>query len=483
MSLHLFWGFLIVLVVVNTIGAVVTVFRDKTREIATVWAWLLVLILFPVIGFAVYFFFGRKLTNRRIFDLKTQEAFGIEQIVSNQARQAEEYENGNELTDDIAPFVKLFLNNDEAIVTLHNEVEIFTDGHEKFARLFDDIRAAKHHINIEYYTIYDDKLGNELVDLLTIKAREGVQVRVVYDLSGSGGRNNKLYRRLRHAGGQVEAFLIPRWQLISLNVNNHDHRKLVIIDGNIGYIGGFNIGDQYLGNSKKFGYWRDTHLRVEGDAVLAMQSRFFMDWNATIRHEKLNFSSEFFPSATKNGASAMQIVSSGPDTEDNQIFEGYLRMISMARERIVIQSPYFIPNQSIIDALRVAVRSGIKVQIMIPDMPDHAFVYRATQHFAREMVEVGAEVYTYDNGFIHAKTMVIDGKIAAVGTANMDFRSFTLNFEVSSFMYDLKIAEQLEVIFAQDLEVSTLLTKEYFDNQSSWMKIKQNFSRLLAPIM
>lgn len=482
MTVELFWWFIFGVFLINTIGAVVTVFRDATRDIATVWAWLLVLIMFPVLGFTIYFFFGRKLTNRRIFDLKTQEALGIEQIVSNQARLAKAYQDDG-INDEITPFIKLFLANDEAIVTRHNQVKIFTDGEAKFKQLFADLRQAQNHINIEYYTIYDDGLGQQLVKILTERAKAGVQVRVIYDLSGSGGRHDHLYAPLRAAGGHVEAFLKPRWQPISLNINNHDHRKLVIIDGNTGYVGGFNVGDQYVGKSKKFGYWRDTHLRVEGDAVLAMQSRFFMDWNATSRHEKLDFSSAFFPSVLKKGMSAMQIVSSGPDTDDNQIFEGYLRMITMARKRILIQTPYFIPNQSIIDALRVAIRAGVEVQLMIPAMPDHAFVYRATQHFAREMVVAGAKVYTYDHGFIHAKTLVIDGKIASVGTANMDIRSFTLNFEVNAFVYDHNLAAELEAIFENDLLQATELSKEYFENQSYWLKFKQNFSRLLAPIM
>lgn len=471
----------VILLVLNTLGAIVTVFRDKTRDITTVWAWMLVLLLFPVFGFAFYFFFGRKLSDKRIFDIRTQRVMGIDRIAKKQKQEMKRLED-NEYREE-QTFVRLFLNNEQAIFTNENDVEIFTDGHEKFARLFTDIENATHHINIEYYTIYDDQIGNELVDLLTKKAQEGVRVRVIFDAWGSGGRHNKMYQRLRDAGGQVEAFLMARWQMFSLRVNNHDHRKLVIIDGNIGYIGGFNVGDQYLGRKPKFGHWRDTHLRVEGDAVLAMQSRFFMDWNATTVTEKLQFSEDYFPDTTVAGGVAMQIVSSGPESDAKQIYQGYLHMLAIAQESITIQSPYFIPNQAIMDVLSVAARSGVKVRIMIPGMPDHAFVYRATQYYAHQMVKAGAEVYTYDNGFLHAKTLVIDDKVVSVGSANMDIRSFALNFEVNAFMYSRDVARQMNDIFAEDLKHATKLTQQYFSEQSLWLRFKQMFSRLLAPIL
>lgn len=472
---------LIVLLIANTLGAIVTVFRDRNRDITTVWAWMLVLLLFPVFGFAFYFFFGRKLSNKRIFDIRTQRVMGIDRIAKKQKKQMAHIATADYQEEQT--FVRLFLNNEQAIFTNENHVSVITDGKDKFAQLFADIEQAKHHVNVEYYTIYDDEIGNQLVDLLTKKAAEGVRVRVIYDMWGSGGRHKKMFKRLHDAGGQIETFLIHDWQPFSFRVNNHDHRKLVIIDGNIGYIGGFNVGDQYLGKKKKFGYWRDTHLRVEGDAVLAMQSRFFMDWNATTTEEKLQFSDDYFPDSTQAGDVAMQIVSSGPESDSKQIYQGYLHMIAIARESITIQSPYFIPNQAIMDVLSVAARSGVKVRIMIPSMPDHPFVYRATEYYARAMVRAGAEVYTYDKGFLHAKTLVIDDKIVSVGSANMDIRSFALNFEVNAFMYSRRLAAEMNQIFEKDLQVSTRLTRQYFDNQSGWRKFKQMFSRLLTPIL
>lgn len=478
------WVVLIVelVFIFNTLAAILTVFRDRYRDITSIWAWMLVLLLFPIIGFLIYYLFGRKLSGDRIFTMQTQQTLGIDRIAENQQQEVLSAVDPNHFVEEQS-FIRLFLQNEQAILTNQNEVDVLTDGNDMFEKIFADIRAAKHHINVEFYTIYNDQIGNELVDLLTEKAEAGVRVRVIFDAWGSSGRNSRMFKRLRAAGGKVEAFLMPKWHLFSLHVNNHDHRKLVIIDGNIGYIGGFNVGDQYLGRLKKFGYWRDTHLRVVGDGVLAMQSRFFTDWNATTDNEKVEFSENYFPSINASGDVAMQVVSSGPDADTRQIYQGYLRMISMAHESITIQSPYFIPNSAIMDAIEIAARSGIRVRVMIPSKPDHMFVYRATEYYASVLAQEGIEVYAYNKGFLHSKTIVIDDKIVSVGSANMDIRSFALNFEVNAFLYSRNLALQMNHIFEKDLENSTLLTPKYFAKQSPWLRFKQFFSRLLTPIL
>ena len=484
MSSSIIFSIIAIIFILNLIAAIITVFDEK-RDIASIWAWLLVLLLFPVVGFFIYAFLGRKISHSKIFDLRTQEDLGIDQIAENQrdllAKNAEE---DREKYSEQEPFFNLFLNSDEAVLTQKNEVRLFNNGPEKFKALFEDIRNAKNHINVEYFSIFDDELGNQLVDLLTEKAHEGVKVRVLFDQFGSHGRNKKLYERLRAAGGQDMAFLESPWP-ITFRANFRLHRKLVVIDGKIGYIGGLNVGDEYVGKSKKFGNWRDTHTRIVGDAVLSLQGRFFMDWNATAKKEnKLQFSKDYFPNDTEgNGNTAVQIVTSGPDQDTQQIKQGYMRQIASARESITIQTPYFIPDQGMMDLLTVAAMSGVKVRLMIPCMPDHPFVYRATEYYAKELLDAGGEVYTYDNGFIHAKVVTIDGKVSSVGSANMDMRSFGLNFEGNAFMYDEDIAKQLEDFFEQDIKASTHLNEQYFENQSKWLKFKQKFSRLLSPIL
>ncbi len=276
-----------------------------------------------------------------------------------------------------------------------------------------------------------------------------------------------------------------RFQLLALRFNFRIHRKIAIIDGKIGYIGGFNVGDQYLGEFTKFGNWRDTHLRMDGDAVLSMQSRFLMDWNATAEaNELLIDTAQYFPENIElPGKSMVQIVTSGPDSQVNQIKQGFMRMFASAKQEIIIQTPYFIPDSPILETLEIALMSGVKVRLMIPNKPDHPFVYRATQYYAKELINWGAEVYQYEGGFLHSKVVIIDNEVATVGSANMDIRSFSLNFEANAFIYDRQLATQLELQFNEDVAQSLQLTQDYFDQQSIWMKFKQKFSRLFSPIL
>ena len=281
----------------------------------------------------------------------------------------------------------------------------------------------------------------------------------------------------------MEAFFPSRFPIINYRINYRNHRKLVIIDGKIGYIGGFNVGDEYLGKNKKFGYWRDTHLRIIGSSVHAIQTRFILDWNQASDSNDIAYSPELFPKTESKGDISLQIVSSGPDSEWEHIKYGYIKMISYARESIFIQTPYFIPDASLLDALRIASLTGKDVRIMIPNKPDHPFVYWATYFYVGEMLNAGARVYIYDNGFIHAKTIIVDGKLASVGTANIDVRSFKLNFEVNAFLYDEGISTSLTDSFYKDMDVSRELTLEAYQQRSLKIRFKESISRLLSPIL
>lgn len=484
--MSILWFIIVAIIILNTIFAIITVFRQP-RDISATWAWLLVLILLPVIGFILYMFTGRGLSRHKIFSLQTQIEDGLAAKihVQKQENAAQRLLPPTELSTESTELVNLFLFLDKAPLTKNNHVEIITDGHEKFRLLFQDILAAKHSIHIEYYTIYNDRIGNQLMTLLKKKAAEGVEVNVIYDAWGSHGATKKWWSQLEKVGGHVEAFFSSKHSLTDFRLNYRDHRKIVVIDGEIGYVGGFNIGDQYLGRLPKFGYWRDTHLRILGEAVASLQIRFTMDWNATVGPEdKLSYDENYFPEVSSTpGNVSMQIVSSGPNSDLEQIKMGYLKMITSATKSIWIQSPYLIPDDSIIDALRIASLSGIDVRIMIPDMPDHPFIYRATQYYARLLHNSNIKIYLYRNGFLHAKTFIVDEHIASVGTANLDIRSFKLNFEVNAFIYDQEVAKQLHDIFLNDLKHTDLLTNEMLQKQSQWLRFKQRFSRLLSPIL
>lgn len=453
----------------------------EKRDISAAWAWLFVMLLLPGIGFIIYLFFGWKLNQRQIFDLKAQKRLGISDMAEYQKRNPKNKPTlDTNLENDL---VQMFLNTDNAILTTKNDLKIFTDGHEKFNSLFEDLKKAKHHINIEYFTIYDDQLGKKLRKILVQKAREGVQVRVLYDLFGSKGSKQKFFKELIQAGGEVTPFMKSKLGYYSFRINFRNHRKIMVIDGSVGYIGGFNIGDQYLGRNKRFGNWRDTHLRLEGSVVLQLQSRFFMDWNASAKRQKVQFSLDYFPQSNVQNNIPMQIVSSGPENDVQKIKQGYIKMIMGAKHSIWIETPYFIPDDALMEALLIAIRSGIEVRIVIPQMPDHPFVYRATEYYVQQLLKAGARIYSYQNGFMHAKTIVVDNMITSVGSANWDIRSFKLNFEANAFMYDPKVAEQIIATIKNDLKDARELDEEYFKQQSSWKKFRQLASRLISPIL
>lgn len=471
--------------ILNTILAIITVFREK-RDIAATWAWLLVLLLLPGIGFIFYLFIGKKLTRDKIFDIKSQENIGMPELVQAQKdmlAEDEELLSAKQATENAKEMASLFLESDESILTKGNKVEMFTDGIKKFDSLIRDISKAEHHIHMIYYIIHDDKVGNRVLKALEERAAAGVDVLVIYDALGSRSLKSNFFKTLKKLGGKAEPFFGSKLPIINLRFNYRNHRKIVIIDGKVGYTGGFNVGDEYLGEYKKFGYWRDTHLKIQGNSVLALQSRFLMDWNAAVPKHKLEYDENYFPLIDKKGHSNVQVVSSGPDSDLEQIKKGYIKMISMAKESVFIQTPYFVPDDSVLESIQIAVMSGIDVKIMIPNKPDHPFIYRATMYYAAAMVAVGAEVYIYENGFLHAKTVVVDGDICSIGTANFDIRSFKLNFEVNVFIYDCEIAQKQQNFFYEDMKSSYLLTQEILDNQSKWLKLKQTFSRLFSPIL
>ncbi len=443
----------------------------------------MVLLFIPVVGFIIYLIFGRKLSNKKIFTWDTKSKLGVKKAVQFQLRSLD---NGTLKIKEknLYPYQDLFylhLRNDDAILTQDNDVEVFTDGEKKFHALINDMEQATDHIHLLYYIIRHDQLGQRVADTLIKKAKEGVKVRVLYDDMGSRRLSRKLIKRIRNAGAEVEAFFPPLIPKVNLKINYRNHRKLAIIDGKIGYIGGFNIGDEYLGFNQRFGYWRDTHLKIMGSAVMQMQTRFILDWNQASRHD-IVYEDRYYNSKPA-GDVGIQIVSSGPDSEWEQIKHGYIKMIMTAKEYVYIQTPYFIPDDSLLDALRIAALSGVDVRIMIPNKPDHPFVYWATYSYIGELLKAGASVYIYQNGFLHAKTIVVDGNIASVGTANIDVRSFRLNFEVNAFLYNEGLASQLVNEFTRDIMYSSQLTLKLYQQRSLWIRFKESISRLISPIL
>lgn len=471
------------LYVLNIFLAIAVIFFERKNPTAA-WAWIMVLLLVPGIGFVLYLLFSQNFTKKKMFKLREKEMNLIENIKSTEMSllKSNQIDFKDEHMSKYQDMMYMNLIDSDSIFTQNNLAEVFTDGNEKFEELIRSIEEAKDHIHMLYYIIKNDDISKRVLNVLIQKAKEGLEVRLLFDDLGGRTVSKKLIKDLRVAGGKVASFFPSRIPILNFRVNYRNHRKIVVIDGKYGFIGGFNIGDEYLGLNKKMGYWRDTHLKITGNAVLSIQARFFLDWRHTSKETVENMD-KYFPIADTEGDVGVQIVASGPDSEKQQIKYGYIKMINSAKESIYMQTPYFIPDDSILEALKIAALSGIDVRIMIPNKPDHMFVYWATYSYIGELLKAGVRPYIYEKGFLHAKTVVVDGEISTVGTANIDIRSFKLNFEVNAFIYSRDISSKLKDIFEKDINDCTEITKEIYEDRSLIIKFKEAISRLLSPIL
>ncbi len=473
------------LLILNIILSLIIIFFQR-RSPQIVWTWLLLLYFIPILGFILYLMIGQDMHKSKMFRSKD-----IDGELKYAVRRQEEaiYRKRMKLTSvSTSRYRDLILYNLEAgqaVLTDNNHVEIYTDGKEKFRALVEEMLKAKNYIHLQYYIIRNDELWQELEKVLIQKAREGVAVRVLFDSMGCRSMKKKDWERLRKEGIQIAEFFPALLGKLQLRMNYRNHRKIAVIDGRVGFVGGFNIGREYLGlDLKKFGYWRDTHLCIEGAAVTSLAVRFVLDWNYAAK-ENLFQNDQLFliPSYERNGRDPIQIISSGPDSKTKLIRDNYLKLIHSAKDHVYIQTPYFIPDESILDALKIAARSGVDVRIMIPCKPDHPFVYWATYSYIGEMVAAGAKCYIYNNGFLHVKALTADGMAACVGTANMDIRSFELNFEVNAVLYSESTVQKLENIFENDITKCTQVTKSFYEQRSMVIRMKEQFSRLLSPLL
>ena len=472
------------LVIINIFLSLVIIFFQR-RSPQTVWTWLLILYFIPILGFVLYLMIGQDFHKSRMFKAKE-----IEGELKYAVRRQEEriYRKRLRLANpEMRRFENLILYNLEvgqAVLTDNNDVRIYADGKEKFQALYQEIMEAKEYIHIQYYIIRDDELWQHLERALIQKAEEGVEVRILYDSMGCRTMKRQAWKRLTQAGIQVGEFFPAVLRRLQLRINYRNHRKIVVIDGRTAFVGGFNVGREYLGMDKKFGYWRDTHLKIQGSSVLALHIRFILDWNYATK-QNLFLQDRYFKDQKNKpaGKDPVQIISSGPDSKEQNIRNTYLKMVAKARKNIYIQTPYFIPDESVLDAIKIAAMSGVDVRLMIPCKPDHPFVYWATYSYVGDLLEAGAKCYTYDNGFLHAKGMTVDGIVSCYGTANMDIRSFKLNFEVNAVIYSVKTTEELDRRFLEDLKNCTQITPYLYGQRSYLVRVKEQFSRLFSPLL
>lgn len=474
------------IVVITLLFVAAVVFFERKSPTSSI-AWILVLIFLPVVGFIAYLFLG---SGFRVSKSKKYKMKAInDDLYDNFIRQHLDIADALkfiEAHENAARLITYLYNEGEAIYSSDNQAEIFTDGRDMFPRMIEDLRNARDHIHMLYFIFNNDDVGREIAEILTDKARSGVEVRLIYDSVGSRAFfSPPIFRKLRKAGGQVLGFSPIASNLsYHLRLNYRNHRKITVVDGRVGYVGGMNIGDEYMGRKKKLSPWRDTHLRLAGSSVWFLQERFLMDWGYTSDMElkdEIN-TSRFFPECEAGGNLGIQIVSGGPDTAENPIKSGLITMLHSARRNVYLQSPYLSPDSSILDALRIAAKSDVDVRLMLPTLSDHWLVHMAALGYARQIMECGVRVFLY-KGFIHAKTAVSDGLVSTVGSANISNRSYIYDFEVNAFVFDAGFAARCEEIFLNDQANSIELTPEWFKKKSRLTRSVYNFARLFAPLM
>lgn len=435
----------------------------------------------------MYIYIGRNVHNNNMFNLKKYEELYLKNSINKSLENINEVdEYNNKMLYKNKKNIKTFLNLNNGALTKENKIDIYTKPDEMFDNLLYEIKNAKKFINMQYYIFRNDAMGKRVVKVLSEKVKEGIEVRFLYDAMGSRKFKQNYLKEFKRNGGKVAVFFLGLFKFINFNANYRNHRKVVIIDGRTAFLGGSNIGNEYLGEDEKLGNWRDTDIKIQGESVNYLNLRFLMDWRYASK-EDIDFSKYLLENVKKNNEVEdvyIQIVSSGPDLKTQDIKYGYLNIIELAREYVYIQSPYLILDKVTLECIRLSCLKGTDVRIMVPSKPDHPFVYWATYSCIGELLEYGARIYLYDkNSFMHAKTIVSDDSVLTIGTANMDIRSFKLNFEMNAFIYSVDKAKRQKEIFEEDIMSSIELTKEMYDNRSVFTRVKESISRLLSPIL
>lgn len=454
-----------------------------TKTTSKTLAYLLLIIFLPVVGIIIYFVFGVNFRKNTFFNYKIERN---EEIYSKIKKYIEEThrkvlaERSHEVTkyENTSDFL---FHSVHSPLTQGNEVQLLINGEEKFPKVFEAIKAAKHHIHLEYYIYANDDIGNRLADALIEKSREGIEVRFMYDDLGSNKIGKELLSRLREAGVEVTPVNKIKFKLLANRVNYRDHRKIIIIDGREVFTGGINVSDKYI-NPNQFQYWRDTHLYIKGSGAFYFQFMFFTNWILT-NEKMIDINPSYFDYDYQVQADKIvQAVPSGPDMKPAIMLSSTSSIFS-AKKRIYITTPYFIPVESVLNAIKQQAMAGLDVRLLVPKNGDSVFVNAAAYSYYGELLEANVRIFFYEKGFVHAKTMLIDDDLAVVGTANMDVRSQELNFEVNTMLYDREINEKLFLAFEEDLKSSTEIFLKDWENRSKGKVFFEHLARLMSPLM
>lgn len=460
-----------------------------TRSVSKTLAYLLFAIFVPVVGIVFYFSFGINYRKRKIYNKKLVIDEAIKEQFQNNIKTVNEQlrQSTNSVIRQNRDLVRLLSNKNagNALVLPDNLVKVLINGETVFPLLIEELQKAKSHIHMEYYIYDNDVIGNQIKDILIAKAKEGIEVRFIYDDFGSKDIRRNIARELRREGVQAYPFNEIKLVALANRLNYRNHRKIVVIDGVTSFIGGINIADKYANTENTKLYWRDTHLMIKGLATQSIQQIFLSDWNFC-GNQDLSINQKYFPEIETekfNGTADVQVVSSGPDSDLPNILYSVIQSIHLAQSEVLLTTPYYIPDDSLQESLIIAALSGIKVKLLVPHKGDSYIVNLASQAYFEDLLKAGVEIYMYEKGFIHAKTFVTDRKLASVGTANLDLRSFDLNFEIAALIYDKEIAGELADAFDKDLKYSTKLRYQDWVKRSAYRKMSERLVRLISPFM
>lgn len=477
-----FWQIFSLVFLATAIPVALMIVLEKRSPYKTI-AWILVLILIPIFGIIFYLFFGQEYRKRKLYSRKGIK--GLSQIRKLSTKQLREITHaplnlGTKAMDKIN-IIRLLLNNSDALLTTGNKLKLLKNGSNTFDAIINAIENAKHHIHLEYYIFDNDKIGNRIKELLIKKSQQGVEVRIIVDDVGSWGLKEKFYTELRENGIEIYSFMEVRFPRLTSRVNFRNHRKILIIDGKIGFTGGINIADRYIEGNTKVGPWRDTHLQITGDAVACLQVIFAADWFFVIND---NLSGpEYFPPLSDKPGTPIQISASGPDSDWQSINQAFFSAISNAREYIYITTPYLMPPPPVFEALKTAALSNVDVRIIIPEKGDARIAKWCSFSYVEELLEAGVKIYLYKTGFIHSKILISDDVFTTIGTTNLDFRSLETNFEVNAFIYEEQFTLKVKQTFKTDLKNSREIKLQEWIQRPWHNKLRESLAHIVSPML
>ncbi|MDN4524305.1 cardiolipin synthase [Fictibacillus fluitans] len=452
------------------------ILENRTAQHTLVWIYALVFL--PLLGYIFYLYSGQLYLKGHLFRTKRKHDREELQLLAKR----EQKPDFSDFNDHQACFSRFSHNVTMTFQNTATQTKILKNGDETFPEIKKRLSEAKRYIHIEYYIFRSDRLGKEIIDILIEKAQEGVEVRFLYDAVGSLSLSSAEVDRMKKAGIHVYSFLPIKYGFFNQKFNFRNHRKIIVIDGAVGFVGGLNVGIEYLGEDERLGFWRDTHMVMEGEAVQTLHAVFLLDWDY-VSNEYLLETEEYLTPVPVKGDGAVQVVPSGPDTQEGIMSDLYYSMISCATKSIWIATPYFVPTESIRTALRIASRKGVQVKIMVPEINDGFLTQYATRSYFPELLRSGIEIYSYKKGFLHQKVIIVDGDLASIGTANMDMRSFHLNFEVNVFLTGASSIKDLVDHYEEDIKESEKVRPVGFYKRSVWERTKESTARLFSGVL